>query len=239
VGEVAGTHGVTRPGGAALNAGQVFAIRCAKHISANLDRRSSPAADELFTTPVKDCIARIRHDLKNTNALSIKDVRHEIQARMSDKAGFVCHDKDVATALRQANALNRVIDEKGVCIENPAQIANAMLWRQTALTSEAVLSALNLYISNGGGSRGARLLCSASGTEVPETRTGRLEEYRFLPERDEDKNRQIRVRYSEGKFEVYELALRSLSNPGNFYFEKNWTPFLIGQIYENGYSDSH
>ncbi|GHU29934.1 oxidoreductase [Betaproteobacteria bacterium] len=238
VGEVAGTHGVTRPGGAALNAGQVFAIRCAKHISANSDRRNPPAADGLFTAPVEDCIARIRHDLKNTGAPSIKEVRREIQARMSDKAGFVCHDREVASALNQANALNKRISESGLRIENPAQIATAMLWRQMALASEAVLSALNLYIGNGGGSRGARLLCSASGTAVPETRTGRLEDYRFLPERDEDKNRQIRVRYSEGRFEVYELALRTLSNPGNFYFEKNWAPFLVGQIYEDGYPET-
>lgn len=33
VGEVAGTHGVTRPGGAALNAGQVFAVRLARYIA--------------------------------------------------------------------------------------------------------------------------------------------------------------------------------------------------------------
>ena len=34
VGEVAGTHGVTRPGGSALNAGQVWALRAAEHIAA-------------------------------------------------------------------------------------------------------------------------------------------------------------------------------------------------------------
>ena len=35
VGEAAGTHGVTRPGGAALNAGQVFGTRAAEHIAAS------------------------------------------------------------------------------------------------------------------------------------------------------------------------------------------------------------
>src|SRR6185436_18666703 len=34
IGESAGTHGVTRPGGSALNAGQVFGTRCAEHIAA-------------------------------------------------------------------------------------------------------------------------------------------------------------------------------------------------------------
>ena len=33
IGEAAGTHGVTRPGGAALNAGQVFGLRAAQHIA--------------------------------------------------------------------------------------------------------------------------------------------------------------------------------------------------------------
>ena len=43
VGEAAGTHGVTRPGGAALNAGQVFGTRCAEHIAARRDARSERA----------------------------------------------------------------------------------------------------------------------------------------------------------------------------------------------------
>jgi hypothetical protein len=134
--------------------------------------------------------------------------------------------------------LNQAIGEKGLRIENPAQIANAMLWKQMALTSEAVLSALNLYLSNGGGSRGARLVCSGAGAEVPETRTGRLEEYRFLAERDDDRNRQIRVRYANGAFDVYEAPLRTMGSPDKFFFEKNWAPFLVGRIYEKDYPET-
>ena len=46
VGEAAGTHGVTRPGGAALNAGQVLGTRCAEHAAArrNRPRPSAPRA---------------------------------------------------------------------------------------------------------------------------------------------------------------------------------------------------
>ncbi|MDR0440554.1 MAG: FAD-binding protein [Candidatus Accumulibacter sp.] len=233
VGEAAGTHGVTRPGGAALNAGQVFSIRCAGHIGADpQDRRAIAARDDIFLAPLEACIARIERDLKNADALPIDDVRREIQARMSDEAGFICRGEEVARALKQARDLNRTIAEKGIRIENPAQIANAMLWRQMALTSEAVLSALDFYLSHGGGSRGARLVCSRSGTQAPETRTGRLEEYRFRPERDDDKNRQIRVRYMNGRFDVRESALRTMASPDNFYFEKNWASFLTGRIYD-------
>jgi succinate dehydrogenase/fumarate reductase flavoprotein subunit len=237
VGEAAGTHGITRPGGAALNAGQVFGIRCAEHIRAHLNE-AAPAADETFAAAAGECAARIRRALENPEALPVKDVRDEIQARMSDQAGFICHDEGVARALERAAALNASVREKGIRVENAAQVAKAMLWRQTALASEAVLRALSLYIRNGGGSRGARLICSAAGTEVPETRSGKLEEYRFLPERHADRQKQIRVRYRDGKFEVYERALRSMSSPGKFFFEKNWAPFLNGRIYEKGYAET-
>jgi hypothetical protein len=236
VGEAAGTHGVTRPGGAALNAGQVFGIRCAEHIHAH---PGEPATDdEAFAAAAEECAARIRRDLKNSAALSVEDVRREIQARMSEQAGFICHDTEVAGASRQALALNAAVQERGIRIENPAQVAKAMLWRQMALTSAAVLSALSLYVRQGGGSRGARLICSASGTELPEARNGKLEEYRFLPERDADRKKQIGVRYEDGKFEVYERELRSTIRPEKFFFEKNWAPFLSGRIYEKGYPET-
>jgi succinate dehydrogenase / fumarate reductase, flavoprotein subunit len=44
IGEASGTNGVTRPGGAALNAGQVIGQRCAEFISDS--RRSAP--DDLY-----------------------------------------------------------------------------------------------------------------------------------------------------------------------------------------------
>jgi hypothetical protein len=46
VGEAAGTHGVTRPGGAALNAGQVFGTRCAEHIASRRKPRDATEPDE-------------------------------------------------------------------------------------------------------------------------------------------------------------------------------------------------
>ncbi|MDR2789232.1 MAG: FAD-binding protein [Candidatus Accumulibacter sp.] len=233
VGEAAGTHGVTRPGGAALNAGQVFGIRCAEHIRANAGKNGAALRDGVFAGAIADCVGEIRRNLKNPDALSMKDVRSEIQARMSDKAGFICRDEEIGVALREAAALNAALNERGIRIENPAQIAKAMLWKQMALISEAVLSALSLYVGNGGGSRGARLICSASGTKVPETRIGKLEEYRFLVEREADRKAQIKVRYRDGQFEAREEALRAMPDPGNFYFEKNWAPFLTGQIFRD------
>lgn len=233
IGEVAGTHGVTRPGGAALNAGQVFGMRCAKHIHARRDERSNQPSSRHVVAELADCIASIRRDLRNPDGLPIPGMRKEIQARMSDQAGFICMDDELGPALAEARNLNESIRTRGLRIENAAQIASAMLWRQMALTSEAVLAALEHYVRNGGGSRGARLICSKSGAEVPDTRLGSLEDYRFITEREADRERQIHVRQRDGRIEVAEKPLRSMEDPGAFYFEKNWAPFLTGRIYRD------
>lgn len=248
IGEAAGTHGVTRPGGAALNAGQVFAIRCAKHIRAHrtdradqrhdsdeADRTRSMASASHDDLAVTKWIERIRAGLRSTDGIEARAIRPQIQARMSDNAGFICRADDVDTALREARELNADIRARGMAIDNVAQIANAVLWRQMALTSEAVLTALAHYVAQGGGSRGARALCAATGTQVPVTRAGALEEYRFLPERIDDRQRQLRVRYDGTRFDVREVSLRDIEDLNTIYFEKSWAPFLTGEIYGDGY----
>ena len=72
--------------------------------------------------------------------------------------------------------------------------ARAVQWQQMALASEAVLAALDHYIAQGGGSRGARAICDPAGDSLPRSRHGPLPEVRFRPEREEDKREQLVVR---------------------------------------------
>lgn len=234
VGEAAGTHGVTRPGGAALNAGQVMAIRCAKHVRARLSRE--PA----FTpSPVRAVIGSLMRELwrclSAPDGLDPAGVRREIQARMSDRAGFVCVAADVHRALAEARTLNDAIARRGIRAAGPATIADAVLWRQMAAASEAVLSALDAYVRAGGGSRGARAICGPSGQHVPEARLGPLEEFRFRAERPEDRGVQLRVKRdpATGRFAVTPHPIRPLGSMDGLYFEKNWPDFLTGEIYRS------
>jgi len=232
VGEAAGTHGVTRPGGAALNAGQVLALRCARHITARLSRDAA-----LKPAPARRAIGMLAAELWRSVAapdgLPVAEVRQEIQARMSDHAGFVCAAGDVPQALEEARALNERIAAQGIRAESVARLAEAVLWRQMAVASEAVLSALDEYIRAGGGSRGARAICSPSGQNVPQTRLGSLEEFRFVAERDEDRQVQLRVRrdLKTRRFTVTPRRIRPLDSMEGLYFEKNWPDFLTGEIY--------
>ena len=106
---------------------------------------------------------------------------------MSDAAGFICRAEDVREALAGARALNARIKAEGVACSRPYEAARAVQWRQMAIASEAVLTALDFYIQGGGGSRGARAICDPTGELTPMTQTGALSEFRFLPERKQDR----------------------------------------------------
>ncbi len=137
---------------------------------------------------------------------------------MSDAAGFICRAEDVREALAGARALNARIKAEGVACSRPYEAARAIQWRQMAIASEAVLTALDFYIQGGGGSRGARAICDPTGELTPMTQTGALSEFRFLPERKQDRESRIFVRYENGRFscEVRPIRRRRARRSGFF-----------------------
>jgi succinate dehydrogenase / fumarate reductase, flavoprotein subunit len=230
VGEAAGTHGVTRPGGAALNAGQVFGTRCAEHIASR--RRDSKAGPECDRDLIEGALRLIQDVLRADSAVTSGVIRSEVQARMSDHAGIVCNERDVQKALSDARALNDSIGRRGIAYRGPYEAARALQWRQTALLSEAVLETLAFYIERGGGSRGARAVCGPEGERSPVARTGPLDGFRLLAERAEDRAEQILIRFEEGRFVIRTRALRARDRGRRPFFERDWPDFLTGAIFE-------
>jgi succinate dehydrogenase / fumarate reductase, flavoprotein subunit len=228
VGEAAGTHGVTRPGGAALNAGQVLGTRCAEHAAARRNARASKAPEPDL---IDEAVARILDILKADSPLTVKSIGKDVQDRMSDHAGVLCNAADVKQALAASRVLNETIRQRGIAHSGAPEALKALQWRQTALLSEAVLTALAFYIARGGGSRGARAICSHTGDRVPEARTGVLEDVRFLSERTEDRAEQIHVRFDAGVFACEARPIRRLNRDDNPFFERDWPDFLTGAIH--------
>ncbi len=228
VGEAAGTHGVTRPGGAALNAGQVFGTRCAERIAGRPGAPSpSPAAEAIHVA-----VGSVLDGLKADSPLTADSIRREIQDRMSDHAGILCGAADVEAALASARALNGAIRRQGIAFSGAPDALKALQWRQTALLSEAVLTALVFYIARGGGSRGARAICAPDGAHVPEARAGAIEDVRFVPERAEDRAEQIHVRLEAGGFVCESRPIRRRARDARPFFERDWPDFLTGAIYD-------
>ncbi len=229
VGEAAGTHGVTRPGGSALNAGQVFGTRVAEHIAATGRARRPDGA-----VPVADlarAVARIGTIANPKSALKINDVKREVQARMSERAGLFCTPSGVAGALAEARALTAEIRGQGIAPGRAAELGRVVQWQQMALVSEAVLTALDFYISHGGGSRGARAICDPAGGRVPEGRSGPLDAYRFREESAGDRDEQITLSLSGDAFAVTTRPNRRLDEHRRAFFERDWPDWLTGAIY--------
>ncbi len=231
VGEASGTHGVTRPGGSALNAGQVFGTRVAEHI-ASKDAAPEPSQADAFGG-AKVAVAEIKKLLSANTTLTWKAIRAEVQARMSDHAGILCAAADVARALSGAIALNAKIRAKGIGMQRPSEIARVLQWQQMALASEAVLTALDHYIVQGGGSRGARAICDPDGDALPYTVHGPLHDVRFRAEREADKYSQLRVRLDGSDIIVTKVSNRSYGGDKSF-FERDWPAWLTGDIYRHG-----
>jgi len=228
IGEAAGSHGVTRPGGAALNSGQVFGKRVAvaiKRARLHADERR-PDADAVAAQ-----LAQTLNDagafLGNDGAPTPKEVKSEVQARMSDHAGIICTGDAVKQALAEAKELRARVEAEGLKVSSPSLVGQAFRWRHMVWVSEAVLAALDHYIRHGGGSRGARAICSDEGTRTPEARIEDLSRFRFVVERDKDRQEKIIVSREGDGIRIRTIPVDLEPKVQREFFEKGWGAYLI------------
>lgn len=166
VGEAAGTHGVTRPGGAALNAGQVGSQRAALYIS----RRAAeaPPAKRVFLaragTQIRELAARAEAMLdprRGASGTAAEAVR-EIRSRMSACGGAVRRPAEVRTETKNAWALVRRL-ERELCVPSPRGLPAAFKALDLALVHAVYLEAIREYLDRGGKSRGSYLVPDPEG----------------------------------------------------------------------------
>ncbi|NDR56339.1 FAD-dependent oxidoreductase [Aliiruegeria sabulilitoris] len=229
VGEAAGTHGVTRPGGSALNAGQVFGTRVAEHIAASGKARE--VAQDDISASLAAAVSAIRNLVQKDSPHSVHSLRQDIQTRMSDRAGIICKPSEVKVARDEARALNAAIRKRGIATGRPSEVARVVQWQQMALVSEAVLSALDHFIDQGGGSRGARAICDPNGEALPMSKNGPLSAYRFRTEKTAHKAEQIIVRMVGERLEISTRQNRPFDGAARSFFERDWPNWLNGAIY--------
>jgi succinate dehydrogenase/fumarate reductase flavoprotein subunit len=239
VGEVSGTHGVTRPGGAALNAGQVGGMRVADQVASRSLEVSTTAAEAVSDT-ICDALTMIETALATDNGINLGETRDAIQSRMSDYAGFICQVANVPGALQAAAELRQKVAKKGFTIARPTQAVDIFRWWHLALTSEAVLVALDDYIHQGGGSRGARAYLAADGDVQITGVNGPISGIRYRREKEAHKQVKKVVTWQPAAqhFAVADVPLRTREDAGGIFFEKNWANYLTGTIYHAGFRHS-
>ena len=170
VGEAGGAHGVYRPGGAALNSGQVGATRAAQFIAARRDAAPLPDAEfaaaagpvlAAAVTLVEQATARARDGAPDNTADLLRDVGELLSA----KAGPVRSVASIEEALAQVHTWLAGY-EAFVSADGGSRRAvnRTFLVRDILTTAYVYLSAMADYTAHGGRSRGSVLYTDAAGS---------------------------------------------------------------------------
>jgi len=234
VGELAGTHGVKRPGGSALNAGQVGSLRAAQRIAHIYHERGLSARDlsKLAEPTVRRFVSQIvRIKAPPSDAARCEDVKEAIQRRMSQHAGMVRSLTGITHAVDAARQEWTALNERGLK-QREAGFLEAFEVRELALAQLGFLEAIRALLERGSGSRGSHLVTDPGGV-LPHPDLG--DEWRFIPENLALREEILEVTYDPGKdsFTVGATAPAPLPG-GEFWFENTWAEYRSAAIFQRG-----
>lgn len=237
VGEAAGSHGVTRPGGSALNAGQVGALRAASHIAGKLRRGHLERLTHKEKAVIGETESSIRRECRQEtgeflsllmgklSASECESVWERATARMSDAGGMIRDGKRLREALEETqedlNLLGSGSDEKKRTDQSCHGIRNVFRLYDILLSQKVYLSAMLDYLENGGGSRGSGLYTCPDG-ELPGKQLPEL--YRCRLDQGINGNRIQEIELKENECSCIWRSVRSLPEP-DYFFETEWKKY--------------
>ena len=177
VGEAAASHGVYRPGGTALNAGQVGSTRAAQYIAARCRGDASAGFDAAASAALAEMAAladACRADTGNVRALwqHAAEEMSRCGAAIRDPAQIRAYGKQVEAQLA----------DFAQTVKAGSRTELAMLYRlrDMLLSQRAYLTAMTDYTAHGGKSRGSALYTDLTGgvkpfAQLPDTFTFALD----------------------------------------------------------------
>lgn len=164
VGEAAASHGVYRPGGTALNAGQVGSTRAAQYIAARCRGDASADFDAAASAALAEMAALAdvcRADTGNVRALwqHAAEEMSRCGAAIRDPAQIRAYGKQVEAQLA----------DFAQTVKAGSRTELAMLYRlrDMLLSQRAYLTAMTDYTAHGGKSRGSALHTDLTGGTKP------------------------------------------------------------------------
>ncbi|MHC4655276.1 MAG: oxidoreductase, partial [Planctomycetota bacterium] len=167
IGEMAGTHGVKRPGGSALNAGQTGGLRAAEYIAnvygCDLPDNSGNQAE--IDGQLKQLVTKLEA-WRSSSGLAPKDVIEKIQNRVTTSAGHIRGLEYGRKALAEAVKLYKDIRQEGFKLKNAQEVIKAIQAEHLALSCAAFLKAIVELLQLGSGSRGSHLVLAEDGAEI-------------------------------------------------------------------------
>ena len=222
VGEAAGTHGVKRPGGSALNAGQVGSLRAAQYIGAQANGQGIDKEElEKLSLAV---LARLENERKNlvSDTPNVDEKRRSFASEMSVVAGAIRNTEGISKLLARVEGMLEGFAEN-ISVSSEKELYKAYRLRDTLVSQRAYLAAMLDYVKNGGASRGSAIyLDSVSNFDS-------LFEFKLA---DEGMLARIQeIKRDGGETEVAWRQVRPLPEGGGV-FETVWREYREKKIFE-------
>lgn len=226
VGEAAGTHGVYRPGGSALNAGQVGSTRAAEYIAA---RCLQPVDEAAFWTALSPALREVQTVCENamSDADTLFPIWQKAQARMSLLGAAFRAKENIDRAMDEVEQDMRTFADQ-VRVSKPDQLYRVFHLSDMLLTQRMYLAAMADYLNVHGLSRGSALYTDPQGfhphAQLPDMFTYRLDDGSRAVQLQE-------VRMESGVPVAYWRRVHSIPQEDDF-FENIWRAYR-----ENGCMD--
>ncbi len=167
IGEVNGSHGVYRPGGSALNSGQVGGQRAAAKIAHKYQKSTYT-----FSSFKKAAAKRAGEELSymqtmlSGNGENIQNkIRNEFQQRMTQYGAHIRDENLIDEAVKEAKAQYSNI-KAATYVKSWKDIPTAYQNRHLCLSHLVYLEAIREYLKQGGGSRGSYMVMDPKGSQV-------------------------------------------------------------------------
>ncbi len=215
VGECAGTHGIARPGGSALNAGQVGSLRAAQFISERgrelqIDDNVKKVAETAIEKQLK-FIQKVKQNPDNAAESIVKG-----QRRMSDCGAAIRNPKKISVALDEIN--KEIADFENIFGSNNAEKIYKL--KDMLIMQQATLFAILDFSKKTDGTRGSALYSNANGIK-----NERLEDdFKFILQGTSEYDKIQEVYMAEGVFESLWRNTRPIPEKDDF-FENVWREY--------------
>lgn len=228
IGEANGSHGVFRPGGSALNAGQVGGFRAAEYIA----RRYAETHydDGRFAAEAAQKLQRVEQVLELIGGAGedLRSFRERLRQRMTATAAHIRAADRVKEALHEAVQDLSELENAGVRLADRSELLAYFQNRQLCLAQLAVLKSIDSYLEAGGGSRGSYLVLDEAGESVSEKLPP---QWRFRPERMELRGQILEFGYREGAYWTEWTPVRPIPEEDG-WFETVWRDYQDGKIFD-------
>ncbi len=236
IGEMAGTHGVKRPGGSALNAGQVGGLRAAEYIVHvyGSDLAHLPKKNDGIEPQIEGLANKLNR-WRTSSGRTPQEIIEGIQSRMTASAAHVREERDATESLGKAVGLWRDIQERGLAVTDSQSLRAAIQAEHLALASVAYLKAILDLLVQDGGSRGSYLVLSRRGVPIhPDVLDKTTNEpLAFKPENENLRNKIQRIEYEEHAHDLFRctMIVPRMTPVGRKPFEPAWREYREGGIY--------